>query len=389
MSSSDIIYFDHAATTPVDQRVLEAMLPYYKSEFGNPDSMHHLGQQAKVALEEAREKIAKLINAEPSEIIFTSGGTESNNAIINGAFEVSGNKNEIISSQIEHHAVFYNVESTKRNGGKPVYLQPDQDGIISAEQVAGAINDKTALVTLMHVNNELGSINPIREIAQICKEHGIPLHSDAVQSAGKIPVDVKELGIDFLSISGHKIYGPKGVGVMFVRNGAPWIPWMKGGSQERRRRGGTSNIPGIVGLAAAFEIAVSEMDDNSSNFIKLRQHLVKKLNRELGDSYQINGPLKGGVPHIINIGFKPNETSLDGEMLLLNLDIEGICVSNGSACTSGALDPSHVLTGIGLDEDIADSSIRISFGKSNTIAQVDRFVESLQGVLDRMTVVKK
>lgn len=389
MSSIDTIYFDHAATTPVDARVLDAMLPYYQSEYGNPDSMHHLGQRSKVALEEAREKVAKLINAEPSEIIFTSGGTESNNAIIKGAFEVSGDKKEIISSQIEHHAVFHTVESAKLNGGKPVYLQPDENGVIEAGQVAETISDRTALVTLMHVNNELGSINPIKDIARVCRDKGVSFHSDTVQSAGKIPVDVKEMGVDFLSISGHKIYGPKGVGVMYVRNGAPWIPWMKGGSQERRKRGGTSNIPGIVGLATAFELAVSEMDDNRSKFIKLRQHLIEKLNRTFGDTYQVNGPLHGGVPHILNIGFKPAGAKLDGEMLLLNLDIEGICVSNGSACTSGAMDPSHVLTGIGLDEEIADSSIRISFGKNNSIGQIDHFVEALGGVLDRMMVVAK
>ncbi len=386
----DTIYFDHAATTPVDPQVLEAMLPHLRDEFGNADSMHHLGQRAKVALEDAREKVAGLINAEPSEIIFTSGGTESNNAVIRGVMEVSGDKNEIITSPVEHHAVIHTVECTKRRGGKPVYLDPGSDGVISPGQVDEAINDHTALVTLMHVNNEIGSINPVKEIAQVCKDRGVPFHSDTVQSAGKIPVDVKELGVDFLSISAHKIYGPKGIGVMYVRNGAPWMPWMMGGSQERRRRGGTTNIPGVVGLATALELAISGMDDHRSNFVKLRRHLIERLDDAFEDHYQVNGPQEGGVPHIINIGFRHTEgTKLDGEMLLLNLDIEGICVSNGSACTSGAVDPSHVLTGIGLDETIADASIRISFGKENTMDQIDRFVEALQGVLSRMMVIAR
>ncbi len=386
----DTIYFDHAATTPVDPQVLEAMLPHLRDEFGNADSMHHLGQRAKVALEDAREKVAGLINAEPSEIIFTSGGTESNNAVIRGVMEVSGDKNEIITSPVEHHAVIHTVECTKRRGGKPVYLDPGSDGVISPGQVDEAINDHTALVTLMHVNNEIGSINPVKEIAQVCKDRGVPFHSDTVQSAGKIPVDVKELGVDFLSISAHKIYGPKGIGVMYVRNGAPWMPWMMGGSQERRRRGGTTNIPGVVGLATALELAISGMDDHRSNYVKLRRHLIERLDDAFEDHYQVNGPQEGGVPHIINIGFRHTEgTKLDGEMLLLNLDIEGICVSNGSACTSGAVDPSHVLTGIGLDETIADASIRISFGKENTMDQIDRFVEALQGVLSRMMVIAR
>jgi cysteine desulfurase len=386
----ETIYFDHAATTPVDEQVLDTMLPFFKSEYGNADSIHQFGQRAKVALEDARESVAGIINAEPSEIIFTCGGTESNNAAIKGAFEVSGNKMEIISSPIEHHAVFHTIECIKRQGGKPVYLTPDQNGFITAEQVRDAISENTAMVSLMHVNNELGTINPIKDIAAVCREKGVPFHSDGVQSAGKIPVDVKDLGVDFLSISGHKIYGPKGVGVLYVRNGSPWVPWMTGGSQERRRRGGTSNIPGIVGLAKALEIITARMEDHRSHYLELRKYLIQKMDLVFGNLYQINGPADGGVPHIINIGLKQTgDTKLDGEMLLLNLDIEGICVSNGSACTSGAVEPSHVLTGIGLDEDIADSSIRISFGKDNTIREIDRFVEALQGVLDRMMVVAR
>jgi cysteine desulfurase len=358
-----------------------------RPEFGNASSIHQMGQRAKVALEDARESIAELLHAEPSEILFTSGGTESDNAAIKGVFEIAGDKNEIVTSTIEHHAVLHSVESTKLRGGRPVYLEPDSSGMITAEQVSDAITDKTSLVTLMHVNNELGTINPVREIASVCRKKGVPFHSDTVQSVGKIPVSVRELGVDFLSISGHKIYGPKGVGVLYVKNGSRWIPWMSGGSQERRRRGGTSNIPGIVGLAKAMEYAISGMEDHRSHFIRLRRRLLENLDDVFGEKYRINGPRTGGAPHIINLGFLLDEGQhFDGEMLLLNLDIEGICVSSGSACTSGAVEPSHVLTGIGLDESITHSSVRVSFGKDNTPAQVDAFVEKLQKVLKRMKV---
>ncbi|MEX2573508.1 MAG: cysteine desulfurase family protein [Balneolaceae bacterium] len=382
----DCIYFDHAATTPLDERVLEAMLPYLKAEYGNANSLHQKGQTAKVALEEARESIADLINAEPSEIIFTSGGTESNNAVIKGVFDISGDKKEIITSPVEHHAVLHTVECLKRLGGRPVYLEPGSDGSISSEQVSAAISDDTALVSLMHVNNELGTINPLADIASVCREKGVPFHSDCVQSAGKIPVDVRELGLDFLSLSGHKLNGPKGIGVMFVRSGAPWIPWMTGGSQERRRRGGTTNLPAVVGLQKAMEYGVAGMDDHRSHFLGLRQHLFDRLDRSFRGKYRVNGPEKGGVPHIVNLGFVGvKEDLIDSEMLLLNLDIEGICVSNGSACTSGAVEPSHVLTGIGLEKSIANSSIRISFGKNNSTGEIDTFVEKLEYVLKRMS----
>ncbi|MEX0995045.1 MAG: cysteine desulfurase family protein [Balneolaceae bacterium] len=381
----DLVYFDHAATTPIDKRVLEAMMPYLKSEYGNASSPHHKGHTAKVAIEESREQIASLIHAEPSEIVFTSGGTECDNALIRGAIEVSGDKKEIITSTVEHHAVLHTVESLKRHGCKPVYLEPDSDGTVSPEQVEEAINDSTALVTLMHINNEVGGFNPIGEIAEVCRTHNVPFHSDTVQSIGKIPVNVKKLGIDFLSMSAHKIYGPKGVGAMYIKNGAPWIPWMTGGSQERRRRGGTSNVPGIVGFAKAFKLSAKEMDDRRSHFVDLRNHLIGGLKDRFEGRFQINGPENGGAPHIVNIGLiPPDNHKLDGEMLLLNLDIEGVCVSNGSACTSGAVDPSHVLTNIGVEERIAASSMRLSFGKDNTTEQIDHFLDKLDGVLNRM-----
>jgi cysteine desulfurase len=380
----DTVYFDHAATTPVDERVLEAMTPYFTEHYGNANSAHGLGNNAKVAVEEARERIAEMIGAEPAEIIFTSGGTESDNCAIKGVVNATG-KTEVITSPLEHHAVLHTAEALKRNGAKPVYLEPTSEGIITAEQVANAINENTTMVSLMHVNNEIGSINPLKEISEVCKENNIPFHSDTVQSVGKIPVDVDELGLDFLSISGHKIYGPKGIGVMYMRHATPWLPWMHGGSQERRRRGGTLNVPGIIGLAKAMELTQKEMHDHRKHFIKLRKRLISGLDETFGDRYQINGDTENGVPHIINISFlDPNGDGLDGEMLLLNLDVEGICVSNGSACTSGAMEASHVLEGIGLDEKTANSSIRVSLGKQNTVEEIDYFIEKLKVVVERM-----
>ena len=380
----DTVYFDHAATTPVDERVLEAMSPYFTEHYGNANSPHGLGNNAKVAVEEARENIAEMIGAEPAEIIFTSGGTESDNSAIKGVVNATG-KTEVITSPLEHHAVLHTAEALKRHGAKPVYLEPNTKGIITAEKVEEAINENTAMVSLMHVNNEIGSINPLAEISEVCNEHNIPFHSDTVQSVGKIPVDVDQLGLDFLSISGHKIYGPKGIGVMYMRHATPWIPWMHGGSQERRRRGGTLNVPGIIGLAKAMELAKNEMDDHRKHFIKLRKKLISGLDEKFGDRYHINGDIENGVPHIINISFTDsNGNGIDGEMLILNLDVENVCVSNGSACTSGAMEPSHVLSGIGLNDEIANSSIRISLGKQNTLEEIDYFLEKIEVVVERM-----
>jgi len=383
------VYFDHAATTPVDERVFDAMKPYFTEHYGNANSAHQLGNNAKVAVEEAREQIAEILGAEPAEIIFTSGGTESDNSAIKGVVQATGNT-EVITSPIEHHAVLHSAEALKRQGAKPVYVEPNSKGIIHPEKVAEAINDDTALVSLMHVNNEIGSVNPLKEISNVCREHNVPFHSDTVQSVGKIPVDVNNIGVDFLSISGHKIYGPKGIGVLYMRHASPWLPWMHGGSQERRRRGGTLNVPGIIGLAKALEICVNEMEEHQKHFQKLRQRLITGLDKKFGSIYWVNGDTQNGVPHIINISFiDEHGGGIDGEMLLLNLDVEGICVSNGSACTSGALEPSHVLQGIGLGDDIANSSIRLSLGKDNTIEQIDYFLEKIEEVVQRMMSTAK
>lgn len=380
------IYLDNAATTALDPRVLDAMMPFMTEYYGNANSAHHLGQKSKVKVEDAREKVAKLINAEPSEIIFTSGGTESDNAVIKGVLMASGNKDEIVTSELEHHAVLHPIEMAKMNGYKNVFVEPRQCGRITVDAVAEKLTDKTALVSLMHVNNEIGCINEIKEIAALCTEKGIPFHSDTVQSLGKLPVDVQDLGLDFLSGSAHKFYGPKGIGIMYIKNGSKWLPWLTGGSQERRRRGGTINVPGVIGFAKALELAVAEMEDHTAHFKKLRKLLFSKLDQSLTScSYKLNGNDENGVPHIINLSFLDAEgKGIDGEMLLLNLDIEGICVSNGSACTSGAVEPSHVLTGMGIDEQSAKSSIRISFGKNNTEDDIIYFANKLDAVLQRM-----
>ncbi|MEX2364772.1 MAG: cysteine desulfurase family protein, partial [Balneolaceae bacterium] len=335
--------------------------------------------------EDAREKVAKLIGAEPSEIIFTSGGTESDNAAIKGVLAISGDKREVVTSELEHHAVLHTVEMGKMNGVKPVFAHSKHCGTITAEAVEKVITENTALVTIMHVNNEVGTINPMKEIAEVCKTKGVLLHSDTVQSLGKIPFSVKDIGVDLLSGSAHKIYGPKGTGILYVRNGSRWIPSMQGGSQERRRRGGTLNVPGIVGFAKALELAVDEMEQYKNNNKTLRKLLLEKMETTLKFNYTINGAKENRVPHILNLSFSDDEGNfIDGEMLLLNLDIEGICVSNGSACTSGAVEPSHVLSGMGVEENLAKSSIRVSFGKQNTADDVLFFVEKLDAVLNRM-----
>jgi cysteine desulfurase len=379
-----MIYLDNAATTPLDPRVLNAMLPYYRDHFGNANSIHSLGRQATVAVEEAREKIAAILNAEPSEIIFTSGGTESDNSVIKGVLKATGKKH-VITSRVEHHAVLHPIQHARSEGVQATYLNVIPSGCVDADNVADAITEDTALVSLMHVNNEIGAINPIKKIAAICRSRNVMFHSDTVQSIGKYPVDVREIGLDFLSISAHKIYGPKGVGAMYVRNGASWKPWMEGGSQERRRRGGTLNVPGIIGLAKAMELADAEMENNRNHIEALKDRLVSGLKDRFGSMLSFNGCMENGCYYIVNISFPlEDDKALDGEMLLLNLDIENICVSNGSACTSGAVEPSHVLMALGMVTPTAKSSLRLSIGKHNTIEEIDFTLEKLDSVVHRM-----
>lgn len=379
-----MIYLDNAATTQLDPRVLDAMLPYYRDHFGNANSIHSLGRHATVAVEEAREKIAAILNADPAEIIFTSGGTESDNSVIKGVLQATGKKH-VITSRVEHHAVLHPIQHARNTGVQASYLNVIPSGCVEVSQVADAITDDTALVTLMHVNNEIGAINPIKEIAAICRERKVAFHSDTVQSIGKYKVDVRDIGLDFLSISAHKIYGPKGVGAMYVRNGTAWKPWMEGGSQERRRRGGTLNVPGIIGLAKAMELADAEMEQNRAHIESLKDRLVFGLKDRFGSLLSFNGCMDNGCYYIVNISFPlDDDKALDGEMLLLNLDIEGICVSNGSACTSGAIEPSHVLMALGMVTPTAKSSLRLSIGKNNTEQEIDFTLEKLDAIVHRM-----
>ncbi|MEX0779180.1 MAG: cysteine desulfurase family protein [Balneolales bacterium] len=378
------IYLDNAATTQLDQRVLDEMLPYFKENYGNASSIHNLGRKAAVAVEESREKIAHYIGAEPSEVIFTSGGTESNNSIIKGVIAAS-DKKHIITSRVEHHAVLHPIQYGRKNGIKATYLDCRPTGSVTPKQVEEAITDETALVSLIHVNNEIGAINPIKEISKVCRDKGVLLHSDTVQSIGKIPVNVKDLGIDFLNLSGHKIYGPKGVGALYVKGGSPWKPWMEGGSQERKRRGGTLNVPGIVGLGKALELAIGEMEQNQSHIKKLQQHMVAGLQERFPDLIAFNGEPETGIYNIVNFSFPlDQDKALDGEMLLLNLDVEGICCSNGSACTSGAVEASHVLMALGMVTPTAKSSLRFSLSKNNTREDVDYTLEKLDEIVHRM-----
>lgn len=379
------IYFDNSATTPIDERVLDAMLPFFKEEFGNANSAHQKGNRAKVAVEEARETIAEIIGAEPAEIIFTSGGTESDNTAVHGVVSATGKK-EVITSPLEHHAILHTVEAQKRGGIKPVYIQAE-DGLILPKNVEAAITNETALVSLMHVNNEIGAINPIKEIADVCKAHNIPFHSDTVQSIGKLPINVDEIGLDFLSASAHKINGPKGVGFLYMRYATPWMPYMHGGSQERRRRGGTLNVPGIIGLAKALELADANREKHYNHYTTLRSQLITSLHKLYPNRVRINENKEHQVPHIINMTITDEDGhGVDGGMILLNFDMEGICVSAGSACTTGAVEPSHVLSGIGLSDELANSSIRVSLGKDNTAEEINYFIDKMGVVLERMKV---
>ena len=378
------VYFDNAATTQPDERVIETMMPYFRSHYGNASSVHALGRQTNVAVEEAREKIARILGAEVSEIIFTSGGTESNNAALKGALRASG-KRHVVSASVEHHAVLHPLEHAAAEGVRTTLLAPGPKGWISAEQVEQALEPDTALVSLMHVNNETGAINPIEEIAALCASRGVLFHTDWVQAAGKLTLDVREVPVDFLSVSAHKIHGPKGVGFLYVRGGAEWKPWMEGGAQERGRRGGTLNVPGIVGLGEAFEIAHRERDANVAHINRLSNRIQQLMQQQLPGVARLNGDRSRSVPHILNYSFVTDEGECpDGEMLLLSLDIDGICVSNGSACTSGTVLPSHVLIGLGHSPKLALSSIRISLGKFNTDADVDTLFEKLPAILGRM-----
>jgi len=379
------IYFDHSATTPVHPQVLEAMMPCFSANFGNASSVHSFGQEAKVALEEARRQIAAVINAEPSEIVFTSGGTEADNLAVKGTAQFfSGRKTHIVTSAVEHHAVLYACKYLEKNGFEVTYVPVDKFGLVSPDKVAQAIREETCLVSIMHANNEIGTINPIPEIAALSKDRGILFHTDAVQTFGKIPIDVKEMNIDMLSISGHKIYGPKGIGALYIRRGIQIEKIMHGGKHERDRRAGTENIPGAVGLGKAAEICSRSMEKDRVKLTELRDDLQRKISDILPEVH-LNGHETKRLPGILNMSF-PGAAS---DSLLLSLDLKGIAVSNGSACSSGTIEPSHVLKGLKLSKNLANSAIRFSLGKENTPEEIDVTVGVLQEIVSRLRGLKR
>lgn len=383
---SNFIYLDHAATTPLDPRVREAMGPYLGGDFGNPSSIHRLGRRARFVVEECRERVANLIGAEPGEVLFTSGGTEADNLAIKGVLAAAGG-GHLITSAAEHEAVLRPAEAHARAGHAVTILEPDSLGRSTPQSVEAAIGSETRLVSLMHANNEIGTLNEVRKIAALCRRSKVLYHTDAVQTMGILSVDVRDINVDLLSASAHKIYGPKGAGFLYVRGGVDVAPLLEGGAQERRRRGGTENVAAIVGLAEALSIAVQENIARRSHAEKLRSHLLDALDSTLGGRYQLSSPREPAlaVPNIVNVHFPPMDgTALDGEMLLLNLDMAGVLVSAGSACTSGAMEPSHVLRAIGIEERAAQAAVRFSFGKDTTEDEITVAVEKLAEIVGRM-----
>lgn len=376
------VYFDHSATTPVYPEVVEEMCNFMGGEnFGNPTSMHFFGRKARTALEEAREKVARALGADPREIVFCSGGTESDNLAIDGvAYKNRNRGNHIITSSVEHHAVLNTVKSLGKEGFTITILPVDKYGMVRVEDVANAITDKTILVTIMHANNEVGTIQPIAEISKITREKGIIFHTDAVQSLGRIPVDVNDLGVDLLSISGHKIYGPKGIGVLYVRRGARWKQTLfHGGSQERLRRAGTENVPGAIGFGKACELAVHNLAEESARLTALRDKLITAVTTKI-PKVQITGHPQHRLPNHASFYFE----YIEGESMLLSMDMKGIAASSGSACTSGSLEPSHVLLSMGIPHELAHGSIRITLGKDNTVADIDYFMEIMPPIVERL-----
>ncbi len=381
MSDQDSIYLDHAATTPCDPRVVDAMNPYFTEVFGNPSTMYEGGRKAKQALEGARETIANAIGAKPEEIIFTSGGTESDNHAIIGLAEAGKmkGKKHIVTTPIEHHAVLEPAEYLKARGFELTILPVDEHGIVHPEEVKKVLRDDTAVVSIMHSNNEVGTIQPLSEISKVTKEAGVPLHTDAVQSFGSVPVNVDDLGCDLLSISSHKFYGPKGVGALYVRKGTRIRPLIRGGAQERNRRASTENISGIIGLAKAAEIALAEMEVTSARITKLRDRLVNGLFNVLTD-IRHNGHPTERLPNNVNICVR----GVEGEAMLLFLDMKGISASSGSACSSGSLEPSHVLRAMGIPQEVAHGSLRFTLGKKTTEEQIDKVLAEIPAIVDRL-----
>ena len=374
------VYLDNAATTALSPKVLEKMMPYLTDTYGNASSPHSFGQTARIGVEHAREQVARAINADPSEIVFTGCGTESDNTVLFGVAERYAKKGDhIITTNVEHHAILHSCAALEKKGIKVTYLPVDKDGLVTPEQVRDAITDKTILVSVMFANNEVGTIMPIPEIAAVCHEKGVLFHTDAVQAAGHIPIDVKAMGIDMLSISGHKFHGPKGVGVLYERKGIRLPSYIIGGEQEKGRRAGTENVAGIVGLGEALELAVTNMSETSARMTRMRDRLIEGIEATIPE-VKLNGHRTKRLPNNVNFSIK----YIEGESILLMLDMAGIAASSGSACTSGSLDPSHVLLALGLTHEVAHGSVRMTLGDDTTDEDIDYVLEALPKVAHRL-----
>ena len=371
------VYLDYSATTPVKEDVWKAMLPYYTDFYGNPSSLYSVGLEAKAGLDKARGQVADLINAEPREITFTSCGTEADNWVLEGVADKLKEKGKhIITTKIEHHAILHTGEYLQKRGYEVTYLDVDENGIVSPEAVEAAIRPDTILVSVMFANNEIGSIQPIKEIGEIAHKHGVLFHTDAVQAFGQVPINVDEMNIDMLSSSGHKLNGPKGIGFLYIRKGVKIRSFVHGGAQERKRRAGTENVPGIVGLGKAVELAMASMDQRMKQETELRDYAISRIEKEI-PYCRLNGDRVKRLPNNINFSFQ----FVEGESLLIMLDMKGICASSGSACTSGSLDPSHVLLAIGLPHEIAHGSLRMTLGADTTKEDIDYTIDQLKEIV--------
>ena len=381
MSKPDhFIYLDHAATTPVHPKVLEAMLPYFSEHYGNASSIYSIARHSRQAIDRSREAVAEALGAKPEEIIFTGGGSESDNLAIKGvAFSARAKGNHVITSAIEHHAVGHTCEWLQKQGFAVTTLPVSRDGFVDPEDVGRAITDKTILITIMHANNEIGVIEPIAEIGKIAKARQVPFHTDAVQSAGSLPLNVDELAVDMLSMSGHKFYGPKGVGVLYLRKRTPLASLIHGGGQERNRRAGTENVAGIVGLATALQVGLEHQESKNRRLIALRDKLIEGVLSSIPAAY-LTGPRTRRLPNSASFCFE----AIEGESILLSLDMMGIAASSGSACTSASLEPSHVLLALGLPHEIAHGSLRLTLGASNTEDDVDYVLSVLPGIVGKL-----
>ena len=375
-----IIYVDHSATTYVKKEVLDEMLPYFNEKYGNASSPYKMGQISRDAVDKAREQVASALGAKFDEIYFTAGGSESDNMIIRGiAYANKGKGNHIITSKIEHPAVLETCKALEKEGFEITYLAPDADGVISPDSVRNAIKDTTILVSIMFANNEIGTIQPIEEIGKVTRFKGVYFHTDAVQAVGNVKIDVEKMGIDALSMSAHKFYGPKGIGAAYIKKSVKFNPIITGGHQEKSKRAGTENVPAIVGMGKAIELAYTNLDEYNNKLIKLRDYTIDRILEEI--SYvKLNGHRENRLPGNVNVSFK----GIEGESMLLLLDMKGIEASSGSACTSGSLDPSHVLLAIGLKHEIAHGSLRISYGEVNTMEDAEYIVNSLKEIVERL-----